>query len=331
MYETPDVAKAVFQLITTISALILAWALTYVATGVHPLLAILPGLTTIGLLVRVFIVAHDCAHGSFLSSRRWNLWVGRACALVALTPFAAWRHMHVTHHAQVGNLDERGTGDIWTLTVREYRTSSLLRRICYRTFRNPLVLFGVGPVLYFALWQRIPPMARSRSVERRSILWTDLAILVALTPLILVSGLGPAIVLHLVLLAGAASIGSWLFYVQHQFEDTYWSTTTGWAFEAAALRGSSYYRLPRMLQWFSGNIGFHHVHHYSARIPNYNLERAHTSVPAFQESPTLGFWRSLRSLRLTLWDEDARRLVSFRRARRLPVWSQVVVGQRQSA
>jgi omega-6 fatty acid desaturase (delta-12 desaturase) len=152
-----------------------------------------------------------------------------------MTPFAAWRHMHVTHHAQVGNLDERGTGDIWTLTVREYRTSSLLRRICYRTFRNPLVLFGVGPVLYFALWQRIPPMARSRSVERRSILWTDLAILVALTPLILVSGLGQAIVLHLVLLAGAASIGSWLFYVQHQFEDTYWSTTTGWEFEAAAL------------------------------------------------------------------------------------------------
>ena len=320
-YEVADPSKAIFQLLTTSAALILAWVVTYLALGVHPLLCVPPGLVTVGLLVRVFIIAHDCAHGSFLPSRRWNDRIGRVCALVALTPYAAWRHAHVLHHAQVGNLDERGTGDIWTLTIREYRKASLFVRLKYRAFRNPILLFGVGPVLYFAVWQRIPPLARARRVERRSILWTDLAMLAMLLPLLLVFDAGPALLLHLALLAAAASVGSWLFYVQHQFEDTYWAPKEGWTFESAALRGSSYYRLPRVLQWFSGNIGFHHVHHYSSRIPNYHLERAHEGVEVFRHSPTLGFWRSLRSISLVLWDEDARRLVSFRAARRLPAWS----------
>jgi omega-6 fatty acid desaturase (delta-12 desaturase) len=309
---------------TTSTALVVSWVLTYVGLKIHPALALFPGLVTVGLLVRVFIIAHDCAHGSFLPSRRWNDRVGRICALVALTPYAAWRHAHVLHHAQVGNLDERGTGDIWTLTVREYRGSSRLRRLRYRLFRNPAVLFGVGPILYFALWQRIPPLARSRHVERRSILWTNLALLMALTP---AAFLDPgALVLHLVMLTAAASVGAWLFYVQHQFEDTYWEKKANWEFEAAALQGSSYYRLPRVLQWFSGNIGFHHVHHYSARIPNYHLQRAHESIPAFKDAPTLGLWRSMRSVPLVLWDEDAQRLVSFRSARRLAVGSQPAPG-----
>jgi omega-6 fatty acid desaturase (delta-12 desaturase) len=312
--------------LTTCAALVVAWALGYAALAVHPLLAIPPGLVAVGLLVRVFIMAHDCAHGSFLPSRRWNDRVGRVCALITLTPYAAWRHAHVLHHAQVGNLDERGTGDIWTLTIREYRTSSSLRKVCYRVFRSPIVLFVVGPILYFAVWQRIPPLARARRVERNSILATNAAMLALLLPLALVFDLGPAMLFHLTLLTAASSIGAWLFYVQHQFEDTYWADGKGWEFEVAALKGSSYYRLPRVLQWFSGNIGFHHVHHYSSRIPNYNLERAHSSVPAFQDCPTLGFWRSLRTVRLTLWDEEARRLVSFRKARRLPVWSQTVPG-----
>jgi omega-6 fatty acid desaturase (delta-12 desaturase) len=325
-YETPSPSKAIFQLSTTSVALVVSWGLAYAGLMVHPLLAIPPALVTVGLLVRVFIIAHDCAHGSFLPSRRWNDRVGRVCALVAVTPYAAWRHAHVLHHAQVGNLDERGTGDIWTLTVREYLRSSPLVRLRYRIFRNPLVLFVVGPILYFALWQRVPPLARKRGVERRSILWTNGALLLVLAAVLALGGGWAAVLLYLCMLTVAASIGSWLFYVQHQFEDTYWAETGGWKFEAAALQGSSYYRLPRLLQWFSGNIGFHHVHHYSARIPNYHLERAHKSVPAFQQAPTLGFWRSLRSIRLVLWDEDTRRLVSFRRARRLPVWSQATSG-----
>ena len=325
-YEVSDHRKAIFQLATTLFALAVAWGLAYAALGVHVGLAVLPGLVVVGLLVRVFIVAHDCAHGSFLRSRRWNERVGRLCAFVALTPFAAWRHKHVLHHAQVGNLDERGNGDVWTLTSREYRASSIFRRLCYRAYRNPLALLGIGPIVYFALWQRIPPLARSRHTERRSILWTDLALLIVLVAAFPVVGLAAAVLFHLVLLAAAASVGSWLFYVQHQFQDTYWAADAGWDFETTALRGSSYYRLPRLLQWFTGNIGFHHVHHYSARIPNYHLERAHTSVAAFQDSPTLGFWRSLRSLPLTLWDEDTRRLVSFRTARGLPLCSQVPVG-----
>ncbi|HEX5043697.1 MAG TPA: fatty acid desaturase [Candidatus Polarisedimenticolaceae bacterium] len=316
-FEKADPSKAAYQLLTTFLALVLAWGATYVALAVHPLLAVLPGLAAVGLLVRVFIMAHDCAHGSFLPSRRWNDRVGRLCAFLALTPFAAWRHSHVLHHAQVGNLDERGTGDIWTLTVREYREASPLRRLRYRVFRNPLVLFGLGPVLYFGLWQRIPPRGHKRAVERRSILWTDLALLAVGMPLLLLFGTGP-LLLHLGLLGAAASVGSWLFYVQHQFSDTYWAEKKGWTFEDAALQGSSYYRLPRLLQWFSGNIGFHHVHHYAARIPNYHLERAHESWDAFKQSPTLGFWRSLRSLPLALWDEEGRRLVSFRAASRLP-------------
>lgn len=318
-YEIPDHRKAIFQLVTTMFALAIAWGLAYAALGIHVGLAVLPGLVAVGLLVRIFIVAHDCAHGSFLRSRRWNERVGRLCAFVALTPFAAWRHKHVLHHAQVGNLDERGNGDIWTLTLREYRASSLLHRLCYRAYRNPLVLFGIGPVVYFALWQRVPPLARARRTERRSILWTDLALLMVLVAALQVFGLSAAaLLLHLVLLAGAASVGSWLFYVQHQFEDTYWATKGEWEFKAAALHGSSFYRLPRLLQWFSGNIGFHHVHHYSSKIPNYHLERAHASVPDFQDSPTLGLRRSLRSIRLALWDEDARRMISFRAAGSLP-------------
>jgi len=306
----------VFQLVTAMLGLILSWGLAYVALPAHPLLAIVPGLVAVGMLVRVFIIAHDCAHGSFLPSRRWNDRVGRLCAFMAMTPFAAWRHTHVLHHAQVGNLDERGTGDIWTLTVREYQEASLLQRLRYRAFRNPVLLFGVGPIVYFALWQRIPPLAGSRRVERRSILWTDLAILLAGVPLVVALG-GQALLLHLALLTVAASVGSWLFYVQHQFPDTYWEEKKVWTFEAAALKGSSYYRLPRLLQWFSGNIGFHHVHHYAARIPNYHLERAHESWDAFQQAPTLGFWRSLGTLTLALWDEERRRLISFRTARRL--------------
>ncbi|HET9299533.1 MAG TPA: fatty acid desaturase, partial [Candidatus Polarisedimenticolaceae bacterium] len=172
------------------------------------------------------------------------------------------------------------------------------------------------------IWQRIPPFARARRVERRSILWTNLALLMVIVPLLLAFHAVPALLLHLTLLAAAASVGSWLFYVQHQFEDTYWAPKDGWKFESAALRGSSYYRLPRLLQWFSGNIGFHHVHHYSSRIPNYHLERAHEGVAEFRQSPTLGFWRSLRTISLVLWDEDARRLVSFRTARRRPAWWQ---------
>ncbi|HEX5041519.1 MAG TPA: fatty acid desaturase [Candidatus Polarisedimenticolaceae bacterium] len=307
-------------------ALIVSWTLAYLGLTLHPLLAIFPALVTVGLLVRVFIIAHDCAHGSFLPWRRWNDRVGRICALVALTPYAAWRHTHVLHHAQVGNLDERGTGDIWTMTIREYRRSSPSLRFRYRVFRNPVMLFVVGPILYFALWQRIPPLARARRVERRSILWTNGALLVAGAALLAMGDVGTAVLLHLAMLAAAASVGSWLFYVQHQFEDTYWAEKGRWQFESAALQGSSYYRLPRLLQWFSGNIGFHHVHHYSARIPNYHLERAHKSVPEFQQAPTLGFWRSLRSVRLVLWDEDTRRLVSFRSARRLPAWSQAAAG-----
>jgi omega-6 fatty acid desaturase (delta-12 desaturase) len=286
---------------------------------VHPLLAALPALPTIGFMVRLFIIAHDCAHGSFLPSRRWNERIGRLCALVAVTPFAAWRHDHVLHHAQVGNLDQRGTGDIWTMTVREYRAASRWRRLLYRGFRNPLVLFGIGPFLYFVVWQRIPPLAPAQRVKRRSILWTNLALLLVFAASWAIPHLGRAALVHALLIAVAASIGSWLFYVQHQFEGTHWAKDEAWDFETAALLGSSYYKLPRVLQWFSGNIGFHHVHHYSARIPNYHLERAHTETPIFQNSPTLTLFQSFRTLTLTLWDEDRARLVSFRRARNLPL------------
>jgi acyl-lipid omega-6 desaturase (Delta-12 desaturase) len=278
-------------------------------------LALLLALPAAAFLVRSFIIFHDCSHGSFLHSRRANVWLGRAIGLLLYSPFLRWRHDHAVHHASSGDLDRRGTGDVRTLTVKEYRALTARARLGYRLLRNPLVMFGLGPIVAMIIGPRI--VARgARPRMRRSVLATDLAIAAMVAALCWLIGwrdyllvFGPSALL-------AGSIGIWLFYIQHQFEHAYWNSGPNWSFTDAALRGSSYLRLPTVLRFCTGNIGYHHVHHLNALIPNYNLRRAHDQTPALHDVPTLSLADGLRATTLKLWDEHSQRLVSFRTAQR---------------
>jgi len=314
-YQKPSRRRAIWQIADTIVPYAVIWYLMYLCLFVSWWL-VLPLAFLAGMfLVRVFIIFHDCAHGSFLPSKRANAWLGAALGLLVYAPFVRWRHDHAVHHASSGDLDRRGTGDVRTLTVDEYLALSTRGRISYRILRNPLVMFGVGPIVAMVVGPRI--VARdARPRMRRSVLRTDLALALVIGALCWSIGWwqfllvqGPAALL-------AGSTGIWLFYVQHQFEDAYWESAEVWSYAEAALRGSSYLRLPRVLQFFTGNIGFHHVHHLNARIPNYNLQRAHDENPVFHQVPTLSLWDGLRAVRLKLWDERRGRLVTFTQARR---------------
>jgi omega-6 fatty acid desaturase (delta-12 desaturase) len=285
------------------------WSLrvsTWLAVG----LAVLAGLFS----MRVFIIFHDCGHGSFFKSRLANDITGFLCGLLTFTPYYHWRWEHSLHHASSGDLDRRGVGDIWTLTVQEYLEASRWKRFAYKLARNPVVLFVIAPFLLFAFYQRFPkPGASPR--ERHSVWWMNLAIFAWAAGLSWIFGIKNYLLLQSIMVMVASSAGVWMFYVQHQFEDVYWERREDWDYTSAALQGSSFYKLPKILQWFSGNIGFHHIHHLSPRIPNYNLERCHNSHPIFQEVKPITLRTSLKSLHLRLWDEERRKLVGYRRMR----------------
>jgi len=316
-YAHPELRPALIDLATSVVPYVALWVGMYFLLDVSYWLVLALSIPAGGFLVRTFIVFHDCTHGSFLPSRRWNGLVGRFCGLLVFAPFRAWQRDHAVHHATAGDLDRRGQGDVPTLTVAEYRALPWLQRTGYRLFRNPLVMFTIGPVFAMIIKPRmISRDARPRL--RHSVQLTNLALLVAVTGFGLWLGFGRFWLVEgpSALLGGMA--GVWLFYVQHQFEDVYWENSGEWSYDDAALRGSSYLRLPRVLQFFSGNIGLHHVHHLSAAIPNYKLQAAHDGVPVFQSVPVLSIWDGLRATRLKLWDEDARRLVGWREVR---AWS----------
>jgi acyl-lipid omega-6 desaturase (Delta-12 desaturase) len=314
-YARPDGRRALLCLGTSVVPYLGLSVAMYLMLGVSYLAALALVLPASVCLVRTFIVFHDCTHGSFLRSRRANAWLGVATGLLLYSPFVRWRHDHAVHHASSGDLDRRGTGDIRTLTVAEYGALRWRGRLGYRLLRNPLVMFGLGPIVAMIIGPRI--VARdARPRMRRSVIATDVALaaivgvlcwLIGWRDYLLVLG-APA------LLAG--SIGIWLFYVQHQFEDAYWESGATWSYAYAALRGSSYLKLPGPLRFCTGNIGYHHVHHLNARIPNYNLRRAHEQNVLFQAVPTLSLWDGLRAVALKLWDEDSARLVTFAQARR---------------
>lgn len=268
------------------------------------------------LLVRVFILFHDCCHGSFFRSRTANTWVGRVLGLLTWTPFAQWRMEHSIHHATSCNLNRRGVGDVWTMTVQEFLQASRWQRFAYRLARNPLVLFGVAPLVLFLFLERWPRRG-ARPRERHSVWLTNAAVAGMVLGLGSLFGFLPYLFIQLVVIGVAGAIGIWLFYLQHQFEGTYWARGEDWDYVKAALQGSSFFRLPRLLQWLTGNIGFHHIHHLDARIPNYNLQRCHESNPMFQRVPTMTLLGSLRTLSLRLWDESSRKLVGFGHLRRL--------------
>jgi acyl-lipid omega-6 desaturase (Delta-12 desaturase) len=316
-YAQPHLGRSLLDLATSLAPYLALLVLMYLALDVSYLLVLALAFPAAGFLLRVFIVFHDCAHGSFLPSKRANAWLGTALGLVVYESFLSWRHSHAVHHATAGDLDRRGVGDVHTLTVEEYRASSWRGRLAYRLFRNPLVMFGVGPIYSLVIHPRLVPRS-ARPRIRRSLIATNVALAAAVVALSWLVGWQELLLVQVpvMLLAGAA--GVWLFYVQHQFEDTYWQSAGDWSYADAALRGSSYLKLPRVLQYFSGNIGLHHVHHLSAKVPNYNLQRAHDRNPIFHEVPTLSMWDGLRAVRLKLWDEGRGRLVTFAEARADP-------------
>jgi omega-6 fatty acid desaturase (delta-12 desaturase) len=269
-----------------------------------------------GFLVRIFIIFHDCGHGSFVKSRTANDTIGFITGMLTFTPYFHWRWEHAIHHANAGHLDKRGTGDVWTMTVQEYLESSRWKRFAYRLARNPFILFVIAPLFLFLVRQRFPSSKATRR-ERLSVYWMNLAILATAIGLSAVFGIKQYILIQLCVLGVAGSVGVWLFYVQHQFEGVYWERGDNWDFTMAALKGSSFYKLPRIFQWFSGNIGYHHIHHLSARIPNYNLERCHNAHPIFREVKPITLISSLKSFAFRLWDEQDRRLVSFGHIKKL--------------
>lgn len=313
-YAAASLPRAAFDLLTSAVAYVAVSIGMYFALGVSVWLTL--ALAPIGAVcaLRTFIVFHDCVHGSFLPWRRANLWLGAVLGVLVLSPFARWRHDHAVHHASAGDLDRRGIGDVPMLTVDEYRTRSARERLAYRLFRCPAVMFGLGPVVAMIVGPRLISRDAPRRM-RNSVLATDLAIGAVAAGLIAAFGWLAVLVVWApaALLAGAAGI--WLFYVQHQFEDVYWRRGEEWGYADAALRGSSFLMLPAPLRFATGNIGYHHVHHLSVRIPNYNLRRAHEANRVFHDVPVLTLAQGLRATRLKLWDEGSGRLVTFAAAR----------------
>jgi omega-6 fatty acid desaturase (delta-12 desaturase) len=313
-YAKPHIGRSLLDVATSVVPYLGLVVLMYLALDVSYLLVLALAVPAAGFLVRVYILFHDCTHGSFLPSKRANAWLGSALGLLVFSSFQSWRHSHAVHHATSGDLDRRGVGDVPTMTVAEYTGLSWRGRLGYRLFRNPLVMFGVGPLYAMVIQPRlVSPSARPRI--RRSVIATNIALVAFIGAACWLMGWREYLLVQVpaVLLGGAA--GVWLFYVQHQFEDAYWESSEAWSYADAALRGSSYLKLPKVLQFFSGNIGLHHVHHLSARIPNYNLQRAHDENPIFHDVPTLSLWDGLRAVRLKLWDEKRGRLVTFAEAR----------------
>jgi acyl-lipid omega-6 desaturase (Delta-12 desaturase) len=313
-YAQPRPGRSALELVTSVVPYLALSVLMYLTLGVAPILTLALALPAAGFLVRTFVVFHDCAHGSLWSSKRANARFGRVLGLFVLSPYQRWRHDHAIHHATSGDLERRGVGDIVTLTVSEYRLRSFRGRLAYRLMRNPLVMFGLGPILAMMIGPRIATRSQ-RPRMRNSVLGTDLALLAVVGGLCTLIGLEAFLIVWMPAAMLAGSAGIWLFYVQHQFEDAYWQQPADWDYADAALRGSSYLRLPKILQFFTGSIGLHHVHHLNARIPSYNLQRAHDENEIFHDVPTLSLWAALQTVKLKLWDEDTGKLVSFAEAR----------------
>ena len=269
------------------------------------------------MLVRLFMIQHDCGHGAMFTARKANDWTGRAIGLLTLTPYDYWRRSHSIHHASLGHLDKRGIGDITTLTVREYRALTPLRRLLYRLYRHPLIMFLIGPAWLFLIQHRLPVGSmRDGFMPWTSTMMTNLGIAGLIVATVGVFGAKAVIAVHLPIVLAASTIGVWMFYVQHQFERTWWEHEEGWTHAEAALHGSSYYALPRLLMWLTCYVSVHHLHHLNSRIPYYRLKAALDAHPECEEVNRLTFVGSLKGVRLTLWDEDERRLVTFSEAAR---------------
>jgi omega-6 fatty acid desaturase (delta-12 desaturase) len=315
-YREPRHCRSIFEIAVTLVPFVALWASAWAAVHFgYWELSFLLGVPAAGFLVRLFMIQHDCGHGSFFRNRPANDWVGRFLGVLTLTPYDDWRRAHAIHHANSGHLDRRGVGDINTLTVREFQALAVWGRLRYRLYRHPLVMFGLGAAYQFLLRHRLPTCSIRGWHGWISAMATNLAIAVAATALIWFIGLGPFLLVHLPIALLAGSVGVWLFYVQHQFEETFWAHGREWDFHEASLHGSSHYDLPAILRWFTANIGVHHVHHLCSRIPYYRLPQTLQDHPDLRSVSRLTLFQSFRCVRLALWDETRGRLVSFREIR----------------
>jgi omega-6 fatty acid desaturase (delta-12 desaturase) len=310
-YEKSNFKSSIGQLMNTLPPFFLLWIAAYLSLSVSYWLTLGCCILASGFLIRIFIVFHDCCHQSFFKNRMGNEILGHITGILTLFPFYQWKHSHSLHHATSGNLHKRGVGDIWMLTVDEYKTSSIWNRLAYRLYRNPIVMFGLGPIYTFLFQYRFNVKGAKRS-ERINTWMTNLAIVALYSLLCWAIGWQAFLLIQGPIFWISGSLGIWLFYVQHQFEDSYFEDEKDWNYVKAAVEGSSYYRLPKVLQWITGNIGFHHVHHLSPRVPNYLLEQVHNAVPSLQEATTITIPTSLKSLRYKLWDANNRTFVSFK-------------------
>ncbi|CAH0286001.1 MULTISPECIES: fatty acid desaturase [Peribacillus] len=310
-FEQSTTKQSIWQIVNTLGPFIILWYLAYISLSVSYWLALIPAVIAAGFLTRIFIIFHDCTHHSFFKNRRANRIVGTIMGVLTLFPYDQWGHEHSVHHATSGNLDKRGTGDIWTLTVDEYLAAPLKLRFAYRFYRNPLVMFGLGPIYVFLLKNRFNRKG-ARKKEKMNTYLTNVIIVALVALLCLAVGWQSFLLVQGSIFMISGSVGIWLFYVQHTFEDSYFEENEEWEYVLAAVEGSSFYKLPKLMQFLTGNIGYHHVHHLSPRVPNYKLEMAHNNTQPLENVPTITLATSLRSIRFRLWDEESKTFVSFK-------------------
>ncbi|MFC5406036.1 fatty acid desaturase [Cohnella soli] len=310
-FTQTNTRASIRQIANTLLPFIMLWIAAYASLSVSYWLTLPIAVAAAGFLIRTFIIFHDCCHQSFFKSRRANDFLGNLLGVVTHFPYEQWKNAHNIHHSTSGNLDKRGVGDMWVMTVDEYVAASTGRKLAYRFYRNPIVMLGLGPLFLFLVTYRMNREGAKKK-ERWNTHLTTLAIVASYALIGLLIGWQSLLLVQGPIMLVAGMLGIWLFYVQHQFEDSYFEHEEHWDYVNAAVEGSSYYRLPRVLQWLTGNIGFHHVHHLNPKVPNYNLEKAHNAIPPLQKATTIGIRTSLRSLRFRLWDERARTFIGFR-------------------
>ncbi|WP_453996504.1 fatty acid desaturase [Bacillus nitroreducens] len=309
-FEKSNFKASLIQLCNTIIPYFGLWALAYYALDISYLLTLVIGVVAAGFLVRIFIIFHDCCHHSFFKNRKANKIIGTICGILTLFPYSKWGHDHSVHHATSSNLDKRGTGDIWVLTVEEYLEASVWKRLCYRIYRNPFVMFILGPIFVFLIENRFN-RRKAKSKERINTYITNLGIVTIAAIFCVTIGWQSFLLVQGTIFMVSGIAGVWLFYVQHTFEDSYFEEDENWEYVKAAVEGSSFYKLPRPLQWLTGNIGYHHVHHLSPRVPNYKLEEVHNQTAPLQHVPTITLKTSLKSLKFRLWDENEKVFVGY--------------------
>lgn len=314
-YNTPSLSHSIWQLVNSIVPYILLWVIMVFTLKISFWLTLPLIILAAGFLIRIFIIFHDCGHGSFFRSKKLNFYIGSACGMMAFTPYHKWTDLHREHHQTVGNLDKRGKGDVWTLTVEEYLARSPFRRFTYRFFRHPFTLLGIGGIATFIVGNRFSNRTMTRK-QRLNVYSTNVILLAAASLISWAIGWQAFLIIQLPVMFFAAMGGIYLFYLQHQYEDVIWCRQEDWEYKKLALEGSSFFKLPGILRWFTGNIGFHHIHHLGPTIPNYNLPKAYKENELFREIKPITFWQSFKSLSIRFWDETGQRAVGLREIRK---------------